>query len=98
MNIKRWAAPPLDRNKAGELAARHGLSPFLAAMLELRGFSGEPDGLLDGGEISDPFLMKDMDRAVERIRRALDDFEKIAVYGDYDADGVTATAILYTYL
>ncbi len=100
MNIKRWAAPPLDRNKAGELAARHGLSPFLAAMLELRGFSSaaDLDALLGQGEIADPFLMKDMDRAVERIRRALDDFEKIAIYGDYDADGVTATAILYTYL
>ena len=39
-----------------------------------------------------------MDKAVERIRRAIDDFEKIAVYGDYDADGVTATSILFTYL
>ena len=46
----------------------------------------------------DPFLMKDMDLAVGRIHRALDGFEKIAVYGDYDADGVTSTAMLYSYL
>lgn len=46
----------------------------------------------------DPFLFPDMDKAVERIRRAVDDFESIAVYGDYDVDGVTATAVLYMYL
>ena len=42
--------------------------------------------------------MKDMDKAVERIHRAIEGFERIAVYGDYDADGVTATSILFTYL
>lgn len=42
--------------------------------------------------------MRDMDKAVARIRRAVEDFEKIAVYGDYDADGVTATAMLFSYL
>lgn len=100
MNIKRWAAAPLNREEAGKLAAQFGLSPFLAAMLQLRGFTTQPAvaAILEAGEMSDPFLMKDMDRAVERIRRALEDFEKIAIYGDYDADGVTATAILYTYL
>ena len=42
--------------------------------------------------------MKDMDKAVQRIHQAIDRFERIAVYGDYDADGVTATSILYSYL
>ena len=69
-------------------------------LLEIRGVDQEEEirDLLSGGQLSDPFLMKDMDKAVERIRRAIDDFEKIAVYGDYDADGVTATSILFTYL
>ena len=48
--------------------------------------------------LSDPFLLKDMDKAAARITRAVDNMEKIAVYGDYDADGVTSTAMLYSYL
>ena len=45
-----------------------------------------------------PLLMKDMDRAVERINRAIADGEKIAVFGDYDVDGITATVLLVDYL
>ena len=45
-----------------------------------------------------PFLMKDMDKAVARISRALENGEKLAVFGDYDVDGVTATALLYQHL
>ncbi|MBQ8338141.1 MAG: single-stranded-DNA-specific exonuclease RecJ [Oscillospiraceae bacterium] len=48
--------------------------------------------------IYSPFELKDMDRAVDRINEAIDSGEKITVYGDYDADGVTATVILYSYL
>lgn len=46
----------------------------------------------------DPFELKDMDRAVERINRALDDFERVVIYGDYDCDGVTASVLLFTFL
>lgn len=49
-------------------------------------------------ELSDPFLMKDMETAVEIIRQALDEGKKITIYGDYDCDGVTSTAMLYSYL
>lgn len=48
--------------------------------------------------LSDPLLMRDVDKAVEIIRKALDEDKKITVYGDYDCDGVTATAIMYGYL
>ncbi len=90
----------MDRDQAVELAKSAGVSPLLAALLSGRGLRTpeELHALLDSGSFSDPFLMKDMDRAVQRIRQAIEDFESIAVYGDYDADGVTATAILYTYL
>ena len=101
MNVKKWAIAPLDKERAAQIAERHSIPFFLAMMLDIRGIRSdeEIDDLLRGtGELSDPYLMKDMDKAVARIRRAVDGFEKIAVYGDYDADGVTATAILYTYL
>ena len=49
-------------------------------------------------KMHDPFLMADMDKAVERLSRAVQEDEQIAVYGDYDCDGITATAMLYTYL
>ena len=48
--------------------------------------------------LHDPFLMEDMDKAVERIRRAVDQGEKILIYGDYDVDGTTSIALLYTFI
>ncbi len=101
MNIKKWEVAPLDKDRAAQIAERHAIPFFLALLLEIRGFHSpeQVESLLDGSAaLSDPFLMKDMDKAVNRIRRAIDNFEKIAVYGDYDADGVTSTAMLYTYL
>jgi single-stranded-DNA-specific exonuclease len=49
-------------------------------------------------ELHDPFLMKDMDKAVERLQQAIADGEKILVYGDYDVDGTTSVALIYSYL
>lgn len=54
--------------------------------------------LSEDGEFSDPFEIKDMDKAVGAVNSAVENGEKITVYGDYDADGVTATALLFTYL
>ena len=100
VNIKKWEVAPLNKERAAQIAERYSLPFFLSMLLEIRGFHREEEirGLLSSRELSDPFLMKDMDKAVERVRRAIENFEKIAVYGDYDADGVTATSILYTYL
>ena len=100
MNIKKWEVAPLNRERAAQIAERYSLPFFLSMLLEIRGFEDEEEirDLLSEGRLSDPLLMKDMDKAVERIRWAIDQFEKIAVYGDYDADGVTATSILFTYL
>lgn len=101
MNIKQWEVSSLNKDRAAQIAERHSIPFFLAMLLEIRGISSEEEveALLNGaGALSDPFLMKDMEKAVARIRRAIDEFERIAVYGDYDADGVTATAMLFSYL
>ncbi len=69
-----------------------GDAPLLTRLRALRGLDEEPD------QLHDPFAMLDMDRAVERIRKALRDRERILLFGDYDADGVTGTALLYSWL
>ena len=101
MNIKKWEVCHLDKDRAARLAEEYAIPFFLAMLLDIRGLT-QPEDIqaVLGGEapLSDPFQMKGMDQAVERIRQAIEGFERIAVYGDYDADGVTATAMLYTYL
>ncbi len=103
VNIKKWELAHFGedvKERASQIAAQYSMPFFLALLLTIRGFTKPEEirGLLGGGEFSDPFLMKDMDKAVQRIHQAIDRFERIAVYGDYDADGVTATSILYSYL
>ncbi len=92
-NLRRPGAPAARR--ALEEA---GFSPLCAAALAARGLD-RPDKaarfLSSGPErFHDPFLLKDMDRAAARIRRAVDGGELICVYGDYDVDGITATCLL----
>jgi len=101
MAFKRWISSPPDKEAAAQLAEACGLHPFLALMLSLRGVTNAAEAeafLLSGESCDDPFGFQDMDAAVERIARAVSNGERIAVFGDYDADGVTATALLYTYL
>ena len=92
---------PSGQGPGRRLAEEYAIPFFLAMLLDIRGLT-QPEDIqaVLGGEapLSDPFQMKGMDQAVERIRQAIEGFERIAVYGDYDADGVTATAMLYTYL
>ncbi len=101
MSIKRWVMPAPDKDTAAQLAEECEIHPFLALMLVTRGITDAQSAadFLIGTEISDdPFAFADMDVAVNRIQRALDLHEQMAVYGDYDADGITATVLLYTYL
>ncbi len=102
MKNTKWVTGKYDENIVSELMNKLGVPSLTAKLLAVRGICDAESAALflekDLGDLFDPFLLKDMDRAVERIRRALDDGEKIAVYGDYDADGVTSTYILVDYL
>lgn len=82
---------------AGEFAARLGVPPLMGALLLGRGLDlAEAPAFLrpDPGHFHDPFTLPDMDRAVERLLRAVRDGERILVWGDYDVDGITATCIM----
>ena len=99
--MKRWVFAPLDKTAAAELAEESGIPSFLALLLAARGITtaDEAEQFLGCGELTDdPFAFADMDAAVFRIQQALDNGEKMMIFGDYDADGVTATVLLYSYL
>lgn len=97
-----WNVIPYDKKRALELARETGADEFAVLLLTSRGID-TPEKIYEffnagSAELSDPYLLKDMDRAVKRIREGINSGEKILVYGDYDCDGVTATALLYSYL
>ena len=100
---KKWI---LKDVVAGETVARLsselGIDPVLARLLVQRGIGTFQEARaffrpsLDN--LHDPFLMKDMDKAVERVEAAVRSGEKILVYGDYDVDGTTAVSLVYSFL
>lgn len=101
MILRKWEVRLLDKERAAAFAQTYGVPFFLAMLMNIRGLDDAAhlrEFLGEGEPLSDPFLLKDMDKAAARITRAVDNMEKIAVYGDYDADGVTSTAMLYSYL
>jgi len=105
MNFPRthWIAKPLpDRNEIIRFADELKMPHAIAALLLQRGLNTVQDVHAffhpSISNLHNPFLMKDMDKAVARIVQALGDGEKILVYGDYDVDGTTAVALMYGYL
>lgn len=93
-----WSLAPSQPLLAGRLAASLNVSPLLAQCLLNRGFSELPaiENFLEPRlkHLSDPFLLPDMDKAVERLFHARAQPERLVIFGDYDVDGVTATALL----
>lgn len=102
MSRKKWTVKSFDKEKATMIAEELNISPYAALLASARGVNSV-DGAREFFGFSeeraaDPFDFPDMYKAVKRIKSALENFERIAVYGDYDADGVTSTALLYSYL
>ena len=101
MKYRNWQIP-YTAPQPPEALLRAGYSPLLAVLLALRGYADpvQARAFLSGGDQSafDPMLLQDMDKAVARIRTAIERRENVAVFGDYDVDGITSTCVLTDYL
>lgn len=104
MNFRWNYQPPTSelKEEAEALSRKIGISPILCKLLIQRGLKSEAEVQQFFNpqlkELLDPLLMEDMDKAVDRINSAIENNERILVYGDYDADGTTAVALVYNFL
>lgn len=93
---------PADREKVERLATEVGIDRVLAELLVKRGVETFDQARAffrpSLANLHDPFLMKDMDKAVKRLHKAISSSEKILVYGDYDVDGTTAVTLVYSFI
>ena len=99
----RWILnKAVDKQQVADIVKALGIDENLATLLVQRGIVTFDEAKIffrpSLNQLHDPFLMKDMDRAVDRVVQAIDNGEKIMIYGDYDVDGTTAVALVYTYL
>ena len=102
METKWILHQPVDKQQVEEIVKVLNIDENLATLLVQRGITNYEEAKTffrpSLSQLHDPFLMKDMDKAVERVMRAINDGEKVLIYGDYDVDGTTAVAVVYTYL
>ncbi len=99
---KIWQFNEFNKDEAVQLGEKAGISPLVAGILLNRGIK-TPEAVRDflygsAEPFYDPFLMKDMPQAVQRIWQGIDGKERITVYGDYDVDGISASSLLYLFL
>lgn len=99
---KRWAITPCRNPQTSQKHQEElGISPVLANMLVNRGITNFEEAKRffrpDLSSLHDPFLMRDMDKAISRIEQAIGNNEKVLIYGDYDVDGTTAVAVVYSF-
>lgn len=98
---KKWTLKHKGKVKETDLSKKINISPEISQILNNRGINNEKDAEIFMNPsleyLRDPFLMKDMDKAVKRIKKAIENNDNIYIYGDYDVDGVSSTSILYIY-
>ena len=101
MSRKKWVVNKVDKALAAGLAEKHSLFAIAALIASSRGIDTDEKiraFFYDDAEYSSPWDLPDMEKAVKAINYAIDRFDRIAICGDYDADGITASALLYSYL
>ena len=98
--LKTWEIGCPDRTLSAKLCQQGGISSLCADVLISHGILSveAAEALLSADALSDPFLLKGMQEAADRINAAIETGERICVYGDYDCDGVTATVMLVSWL
>lgn len=98
--MKKWLVKTAPKEILDSLIKETGLSPFICRILAGRGILSRADAeiFFNSTELSDPFMLADMQKAVDTINSFIESGEKITVYGDYDCDGVTSTYMLFSYL
>ncbi len=98
---KKWTLKHKGEVEKDELSDKIKISSEISQILKNRGIKDERDSEIFMNPsldyLRDPFLMKDMDKAVDRIKKAIDNNESIFIYGDYDVDGVSSSSILCLY-
>ena len=100
--IKKWQIYDTDEDKVNELVTKYDINELLATILVNRDIVDEQKLEIflnpTRNNFHDPFLMPDMEKAVERIIKAINSKEKVIIYGDYDADGITSITVLKKFL
>ena len=99
--MKIWRTEQFNRENILSISQNNNISALSAMLIDEMKFENDDEiaeFISQSYSFEDPFLIKDMEKAVDRVKTAVEDYEKICVYGDYDADGVTSTALLYSYL
>ena len=97
---KKWEGYKINEEEVSQIAKNHNISELMAKVIMNRNIPEEKiESFLHPklSDLYDPFLFNDMDKAVDRILKAIDKKEKITIYGDYDVDGITSATILVKY-
>ena len=99
---KKWQIYETNKEKVKELEEKYDINELLATILVNRNIVKEDEIRLflqpTRNDFHDPFLIKDMDIAVDRILKAIEEKQKVTIYGDYDVDGITSITVLKSFL